>query len=299
MAIPEAQLQIWSNPGAAVIAQQTYASVQTALDAPTSSVRDKNKDVFLQGSYRNNTNIYGDSDVDIVVKYNDTWGRDLSLLPQQQAELYLRAHEIAEYSWTHFRADVLASLRAYYGVGVITEGNKSINIAGAPGRLPADVVPAITYKRFNYFITGHLQDYAEGIRFHDRRDGREIINYPKQHIQNGQEKNSGPRTGGQYKPTVRMFKNARSRLIDDGAITREIAPSYFVECLLYNVPDVLFGPGRQATMQGILQWLLGAPLPPMVCQNGIVPLFGPTPEQWSIPNATAFIGALVHMWNGW
>jgi hypothetical protein len=96
-----------------------------------------------------------------------------------------------------------------------------------------------------------------------------------------------------------MFKNARTRLITDGVITREIAPSYFVECLIYNAPDPLFVAGRQAAMRGVLEWLIGNPLPPMVCQNGLVPLFGQTPEQWTIQNATNFLNALVHLWNSW
>jgi hypothetical protein len=299
MPIPDAQLQTWSNPGAEVIAQQTYASVQAALDAPASSARNKDKEIFLQGSYRNSTNIYGDMDVDIVARCNDVWGRDLALLPQEQVQAYFQTYETATYSWEDFRADVLASLRAYYGAGSVTEGPKSLKVAAAPGRLAADVVPALTYKRFNYFVNEILQDYVEGIRFRDRRDGREIVNYPKQHTSNGQAKNGDPRTGGHYKPTVRMFKNARSRLITDGVITRVVAPSYFVECLVYNAPDPLFVAGRQAALRGVLQWLVDNPLPPLLCQNGIVRLFGPTAEQWSVPNATAFINALTHLWNNW
>jgi len=299
MAIPEAQLETWSNQGATVAAQQTYASVQAALNAPTSAVQNRSKEVFLQGSYRNFTNIYGDSDVDIVVKYNDAWGRDLALLPQDQVQAYLQTVTPSLYSWEQFRADVLTSLRTYYGPGSVTEGPKSLKIAAAPGRLAADVVPAFTYKRFNYFVNEVIQNYTEGIRFYDRRDGREIVNYPKQHIANGQGKNSDQRTDGNYKPTVRMFKNARTRLIDDGVVTRALAPSYFVECLVYNAPDALFVAGRQNAMHGVLEWLLGNPLPPMVCGNGIVPLFGPTPEQWTIPNATTFVAGLVQLWNSW
>ena len=299
MAIPSAQLEIWSNQGATVTSQATYASIQAALDAQSSTVRDKPKDVFLQGSYRNATNIYGDSDVDIVVRYENTWGRDLSLLPPPQVELYNRAYSNATYTWAQFRADILASLRAYYGAGAVTEGPKSLKLAAAPGRLAADIVPAITCKRFNYFLTDVLQSHVEGIRFHDRRDGSEIINYPKEHIKHGQEKNNAQRTNGNYKPTVRIFKNLRTRLIDNHVITRAVAPSYFVECLVYNAPDHVFVADRHEATRGVRQWLLDNPLPPLMCQNGIVPLCGASAVQWTIPNATQFIQAAVDLWNNW
>jgi len=299
MAIPEQQLQTWCNQGATVTAQATYASVQAALAAPTSAIRGKPFEVFLQGSYRNATNIYGDSDVDIVVRYTDTWGRDLSLLPPTQAQLYNQAYPNATYSWEQFRGDVLASLRTYYGAANVTESAKCLKLAAASGRLAADVVPAITYKRFNYFLSDAVQDYVEGIRFHDRRDGREIINYPKQHIENGQLKNGAPRAGGNYKPIVRMVKNVRTYMVDHHTLPDAGAPSYFVECLLYNVPDRLFVANRQQAMRGIVEWLRDNDGTLFMCQNGVTLLFGPTPEQWNIGVANAFVGALIDLWNNW
>jgi len=298
MAVPEQQLQTWCNQGATVTAQATYASVQAALAAPAAPIRGKPFDVFLQGSYRSATNIYGDSDVDIVVQYKDTWGRDLSLLPPPQVQLYTQTYPNATYSWQQFRADVLASLTAYYGAANLIESAKCLKLAAAPGRLVADVVPAITYKRFNYFLSDAVQDYVEGIRFHDRRDGREIVNYPKQHIENGQAKNGQPRTGGNYKPIVRMFKNARTYIVDHHMLPAA-APSYFVECMLYNVPDHLLVANRQQAMRGIVEWLRDNDGTFFMCQNGVTFLFGPTPEQWNIGAATGFADALINLWNNW
>jgi hypothetical protein len=34
-----------------------------------------------------------------------------------------------------------------------------------------------------------------------------------------------------------MFKAARNHLVENDAIGDGIAPSYFIECLLYNVPS--------------------------------------------------------------
>ncbi len=72
MPIPEAQLKTWANQGATVTSQRTYASVTTALDRhrwPQGAQWER----YLQGSYANYTNVWDDSDVDIVVQLNSTF----------------------------------------------------------------------------------------------------------------------------------------------------------------------------------------------------------------------------------
>ena len=36
---------------------------------------------------------------------------------------------------------------------------------------------------------------------------------------------------------VRILKNLRGKLVDDNLIKKDIAPSYYLESLLYNVPS--------------------------------------------------------------
>jgi hypothetical protein len=47
-------------------------------------------------------------------------------------------------------------------------------------------------------------------------------------------------SGGMYKPSVRMIKNARAHLYRNGVISKDVSPSYFVECLLFNLPRAVF-----------------------------------------------------------
>ena len=35
------------------------------------------------------------------------------------------------------------------------------------------------------------------------------------------------------------------------------------------------------------------------CQNGLVPLFGQQPEQWTLKKARAFVKTLQEMWDTW
>jgi tRNA nucleotidyltransferase (CCA-adding enzyme) len=81
MAIPLAQLVTWSNQGAVTTSSAAYASIKHALTKNTSPLVGKGLDIFLQGSYANDTNIYGDSDVDVVVFYDETFHYDWSQLP--------------------------------------------------------------------------------------------------------------------------------------------------------------------------------------------------------------------------
>ena len=139
MAIPEAQLETWANQGGTTLAQRTYASIQTALGSSISRIRQMDFDVYLQGSYNNSTNIRGDSDVDIVVELNSVFYRDISALDYPAQQRYLARYSTASYTWRDFRADVLASLRAYYGAAAVPlpEPRKLTN--AAPSRDHLDI----------------------------------------------------------------------------------------------------------------------------------------------------------------
>ena len=98
---------------------------------------------------------------------------------------------------------------------------------------------------------------------------------------------------------TRMFKAARNQLVSKGVLTKEDAPSYFIECLLYNVPDSLFAPKLAPTYTSILDWLKAAKLEDFECQSGQVPLFGSGREQWSASKSQAFVKAMQALWDKW
>lgn len=63
MAIPESQLETWSHQGAVTTAKTTADSIRNALDSYSSWPDGIYFEVYLQGSYKNDTNIRGDSDI--------------------------------------------------------------------------------------------------------------------------------------------------------------------------------------------------------------------------------------------
>ena len=78
MAIPETQLDTWSKQGSVTQSQATYATVRNCLEANDAPYATRSKSIFLQGSYGNDTNIYADSDVDIVLCTDSMYYYDTS-----------------------------------------------------------------------------------------------------------------------------------------------------------------------------------------------------------------------------
>jgi len=299
MPISEQQLEAWSHQGSIITSSSTYSSVRAALAAVSSPLRTVNHEIYLQGSYKNDTNIRGDSDVDVIVQLNSTFARDVSALPADQVVLQRNEYAIATYNLPELRRDVLQSLRDYYGAACVQEGDRSIKLRASPGRLAVDVIPSMLLKKYQYFYSDQCQQYVEGVKIFSREQNREIVNFPKKHYSNGVAKQSASRTNGCYKSAVRMFKNARTYLTGHHALGDGVAPSYFVECLVYNAPDSAFGGSLQDTFVGVLNSFRGAAPDALWCQNEEQKLFGATQEQWNVEDARAFLNSLSNMWSRW
>ena len=159
-------------------------------------------------------------------------------------------------------------------------GRKTVKVQ--KGKIPADADLVVTLR------------YKEGIAFYLPDEGRWGISFPQQHHAQGQKKEEA--ANRRFKRTIRMFKEARNRLVEKKVLTKSDVPSYFIECLLYNVPDSLFKPKLAPTYMAIVDWLKTANLQGFKCQNGRVDLFGSAKEQWSMRKARAFVRALEGLW---
>lgn len=246
---------------------------------------------YLQGSYANDTNIRGNSDVDVVVEMTSSFYSDLA-----EAQWTNYGIQPGQHSFSDLRREVVVALQNYYGANSVdaTEPN-AISVAAASGRLKADVLPSASYREYNGGST-----YVEGITFWNQQTHQQKVNFPKLHITNGSAKNQNV-TSGRYKPSVRMMKNARERIIGSDDDLRKKYPSYFVECLIFNVPDDQFTTSRPDTFVNMINFLHRALRddrgPKFITQSKQRYLFGNDSTQWSIDNATAFVDQLVTLWN--
>jgi hypothetical protein len=292
MAVSESQLDTWSKQGSVTQSQQTYASVRGVLNGSDAAYHHRSYSIFLQGSYGNDTNIYADSDVDVVIATDSVYYSDTSKLSEDQTRIHNSSFTLAEYQYVDFKRDVLEQLLRHYGADV-DPGKKAIRIKGNQSRRDADVLAAAEHRDY----TGSGQNYHTGIVFWTA-DGTKIVNYPKQHSENCTRKHQN--TSSWFKPSVRILKNMRNRMISDGLISADVAPSYFLEGMLYNVPDGNFGVSYMTTIANSLNWLRTCERDKLVCANERYFLLHPTsPVTWRAEKMETYIEATIRFWNAW
>jgi len=296
VAIPEAQLETWSHQGSVTQSAGTYAIVKNALENPNALYAERSFEVFLQGSYGNDTNIFSESDVDIVIRLDSVMRSDVSGLPPAQQAAHRQAYGPAVYTFDEFRQGVLTRLNTAFGTADVEPGNKAIKVRASGSRRSADVVVCDQFRRYTRFVSGTDNNFIPGIIFPTETAG-EIKNYPKLHSANCTSKHQA--TNGWFKPMVRILKNMRSQLVDDGIIAADIAPSYFIEGLLYNVPADRFGNNYGDTFCNCLNWLQEIDRSTLECANEQYMLLGDSNVQWPTAKCDAFLDALVDLWNDW
>lgn len=300
MPIPSSQIETWANQGSVTKAFNSHHKLRDTLDETGKSII-KKKDIrysmFLQGSYVNNTNIRGNSDVDLVVMLTSTFNSNKDSLSPRDKEAHDRTYSVASYQFKDFKNDVYMTLVNKYGYEKIETGSKSIKVK-MDGDWWADVVPVTLYRKYNLNKTNidFLTDYVEGVYFVSS-SGQSIINFPKQHKENGFAKNNA--TNGMSKKMVRAFKNARDRLIRDYIITKDLAPSYFIENLIYNVPNNFFTSDYSETFESIINYLHDNDISMFLCQNGQDFLFGMESWKWNEGDAKNFVRNLKALWESW
>lgn len=242
-----------------------------------------NHEVYLQGSYPNHTNIRGDSDVDVVVESGNSFYHNV---PQQLRRQYGLTTGL--YTWQQFRAEVKLALMDHYGPRRVRDGSKCIKVAGSGHHLNTDIVPCITYRKYD-----NPEHHVSGITFWTC-DDVQVINFPRSHKENGIHKNN--RCLARYKPNIRVFKNARNHAGND-------FPSYLLECLVYNVPDFRFSRSHSDTFISVMNFLSDAVRNGAIryfqCQNQQQLIFGAKPNQFDLVLAKRFVNALSYLWNNW
>jgi hypothetical protein len=239
----EQTLRTWSKPSSDTEWERQENAQRVIGDAIRAYAPLQAYDVKIipQGSYRNNTNVRQESDVDICVCCMSLFFADYSFADYTDAAA---GNVNTPYTYSQFKNDVQAALEAKIGKAGVTRGNKALDVHANTYRVDADVVPAFAYrlylkKQYNYLGGAVLTPYVQpqGTKFISD-SGKPVINWPEQHYANGVDKNK--RTGGRFKLIVRALKRLKFYLIEKGVDAAKSTPSYLIECMLYNVPDSIF-----------------------------------------------------------
>ena len=190
-------------------------------------------DVYAKGSYPNFTNVIRDSDVDIAVELT-TFFKNRFIHAAEGltlADVGVTPY-MGDATLAGFKDDVESALVADFGAGAVDRRSKAIRVAENTGRLPADVVPCVTERTWTS-RTG----YNDGVRlYNDRNPDAHIVNYPKQHLEQGTKKNDA--TSRRYKRVVRILKRLENEMVDEGVI--DVVPSFLIESSVWNVPNSKF-----------------------------------------------------------
>lgn len=296
MAIPESQLETWANQGSIQQSSTTYQLIRNVLMTKGTGFSGHSFEVFLQGSYGNDTNIYSESDVDIVIRLDSTFRFDTTKLSASNRLVYNSCFVPATYAIDQFKNDVIKCLSSNFGTVDVSSGNKAIKIQGTKGRRNADVVVCQEFRKYNSFETVDSEDYLSGIAFPTLTG--EIINFPKQHSDFLTKKNQD--TSGMLKPMIRILKNMRSRMVSNGTLKSGIAPSYYIEGLIYNVPSDQYDPSSYTnTFCNCINWLLKCNKAELVCPNWQYYLFGESNVQWKTVDCESFLAGVCQLWNNW
>lgn len=191
--------------------------------------------LLVQGSYANNTNIRGKSDVDVAVIQEEIFRTEYRTYvePQKDSDY---GFSVAPSPAISFKDEVEKCLRDKFGSDVERK-NKSIKVHGNTYRKDADTVPCTRYRDYTNDYRKDPENYIGGIVIYPDH-GIPIINFPEQHIANGKKKNSD--TNRYYKKMVRIMKYMLYFMQASSYKSAEPMSSFGLESLLWNIPNDKF-----------------------------------------------------------
>jgi hypothetical protein len=220
--IPDSEVQRYARAPSPT----TVSSVSNFQEA-VRGVLGEDYETFLQGSYKNDTSVRDLNDVDIV-----------ALRKHIVSTVFSDESYSSHVTWSDIFGDVRSRLEATQRFrGKTTYGDKCIKVKA---EWNADVVPAVRIKRYD----------QDPIAIYSFREGKERKNFPRDHYDNGVEKHR--QTNQTFKPVVRMFKRWVEK---HWPYDETVAPSFYVECLVYNVPDDNFDSDLARAFFSVGYWI--------------------------------------------
>lgn len=224
----EAQFREWAKPPGKTEQDRcdnAASAIRNAIKV-SDKLRNRGVSIFAQGSYRNNTNVRKDSDVDIGILCTDTFFHDPLPVGYTQERL---GFSDATYHYDQYKNEVEEALINYFGRSAVKRGSKAFDVHETSYHVEADVAAFFEHRRYQANGT-----YLEGVELRTDKENHRIINWPEQHYENGVSKNNT--TGTRYKSIVRVLKTLSNEMTENGVTGGDI-PGFLIECLVWNVPN--------------------------------------------------------------
>jgi hypothetical protein len=255
----------------------------------------KDVQIYLQGSYASETNISFQSKLEIVVEITRT--KEFSADSMKKSEFILLDNFYIEFNHyfdvKRFKDILVAETEKIIKRNIeMKPVNFTIPMHGDL-RHDIDVCPCFSYK---YFDAGGGS--IRGKLVYNSEINENYLIFTNLHAENGDMKDEA--TGGVFKKIVRLFKTlmAISRR-EDGDM--KFVRGYYIECLLYNVPNEMYYSLDGKTLSvflKIINWLNFADMSNFVCQNQIWSLWGGADGFWDKASAKRFVNDVIEFYNG-
>jgi predicted nucleotidyltransferase len=212
-------------------AENAKRQIRQAIQA-SEKLKNRNIEVFTQGSYRNRVNVRQDSDVDVGVLCTDTYFPEY---PDDNVKMELAKSFIpATYEYATFKNELEEALVARFGRAAVTRGSKAFDIKANTYRVESDVAAFFEHRR--YVTSTYHRTGVEMIP--DDYQPPSVKNWPEQHYQNGVSKNDA--TTRRYKRVVRVIKKLSNEMASKDIQSAKDAPSFLIECLVFNASTSCF-----------------------------------------------------------
>jgi len=226
----EGQFREWAKPPSKTEEDRcdnATSAIRNAIEA-SDKLRARDVSVFVHGSYRNNTNVRKDSDVDIGILCTDTFFYDL---PEGTSRETFGITP-ATYQYDQFKKEVEEALVNHFGRSAVKRGNKAFDVHETSYHVEADIAAFFEHRRYQPNGTA-----LKGVELRTDKEARRVINWPEQHYENGTRKNKD--TGTRFKSIVRVLKSLSNEMIGKGVQAGDV-PGFLIECLVWNVSNDQF-----------------------------------------------------------
>ena len=287
----EEQFKDWAKPPGKTERDRMVNAEKAIKNAIHAShdLRSRNIRVFAHGSYRNNTNVRQDSDVDIAVVCQDAFFPDY---PTGMTHEHF-GNSASDYHYSTFKNEVGTALERYFGPATVTKGNKAFDLHETSYHVEADIAPFFEHRCYR-----HNGEYLAGVELRpDNGIPPKVINWPDQHYENGVAKNQA--TGRRFKAVVRILKSLANKMAEAGFRVPQSIPGFRIECLVWNVPNRYFNhPSYTQDIRGCLTYLVTNTRSDAQCSewrevNALKDLFHPE-QKWLRAGANSFLDSA---WN--
>ncbi len=198
-----------------------------------------NCEVYAPGSYHTNTNVRGESDIDVAAVCHDMFFYDV---PAGTVPQSFGLGTASTYTFSDFRTDVHAALSARFGSRTTHLETRRSTFTRIHIASQADVTPFCEYHLYDGKLTSDSAwAYTEGVKSISAT-GHGFVNWHRDHYTQGVKRNTETRR--RFKRIARILKNVKFDMLDSGTTSAKAAagriPSFLVECLGFNARDTWF-----------------------------------------------------------